>query len=236
MAKDPAVLLYTGDFLTGMTLLNYEQRGQYITLLCQQHQLGHLPFNHMISVCGSVDSVVINKFKKDEDGLYYNERMESESSKRVSYCKSRSNNKSGRKKNKSYDKSCDNHMSVHMENENENENKDINRNEDEDKKKKGKRFVIPTIKEIAGYCKERNNSINAETFHSWYESNGWKVGKNKMKNWKAAVITWENKNNNNSRTPFKSFGRQEVDIDRIKRNGEIALENMRRKEEFKNES
>lgn len=56
---------------------------------------------------------------------------------------------------------------------------------------KAKRFVKPTINEIQDYCIERNNNVNAEHFFDYYESNGWKVGKNSMKDWKAAVRTWE---------------------------------------------
>ena len=56
---------------------------------------------------------------------------------------------------------------------------------------KRKRFVKPTTSEIEQYCIERNNNVNAEHFFDYYESNGWKVGKNSMKDWKAAVRTWE---------------------------------------------
>ena len=65
-------------------------------------------------------------------------------------------------------------------------------------------FVKPTIIDIKEYCKERKNNVDCETFFDFYESNGWKVGKNSMKNWKASVRTWEksrnNKNNTNDRT------------------------------------
>lgn len=56
---------------------------------------------------------------------------------------------------------------------------------------KRKRFEKPTISDIEQYCIERNNNVNAEHFFDYYESNGWKVGKNSMKDWKAAVRTWE---------------------------------------------
>ena len=56
---------------------------------------------------------------------------------------------------------------------------------------KRKPFTKPTIDEIQDYCIERNNNVNAEQFYDYYESNGWKVGKNSMKDWKAAVRTWE---------------------------------------------
>ena len=56
---------------------------------------------------------------------------------------------------------------------------------------KRKTFTKPTIDEIQDYCIERNNNIDASQFYDYYESNGWKVGKNSMKDWKAAVRTWE---------------------------------------------
>lgn len=52
-------------------------------------------------------------------------------------------------------------------------------------------FKKPTLEEIKEYCRERKNTINAEHFFDYYESNGWQVGKNKMKDWKATVRTWE---------------------------------------------
>ena len=56
---------------------------------------------------------------------------------------------------------------------------------------KRKRFEKPSISDIKQYCMERNNNVNAEQFFDHYESNGWKVGKNSMKDWRAAVRTWE---------------------------------------------
>ena len=56
---------------------------------------------------------------------------------------------------------------------------------------KRKRFEKPSISDIKQYCMERNNNIDANQFFDYYESNGWKVGKNSMKDWKAAVRTWE---------------------------------------------
>ena len=57
-------------------------------------------------------------------------------------------------------------------------------------------FKKPTLDEVKNYCILRNNNIDAEAFIAYYESKGWTVGSGKMKNWKAAVITWEKKNFN----------------------------------------
>lgn len=52
-------------------------------------------------------------------------------------------------------------------------------------------FIPPSVEEVRAYCFERGNGIDAESFVSFYESKGWMVGKNKMKDWKAAIRTWE---------------------------------------------
>lgn len=92
MSKDPAVLFYTKDFLTGTSFFSDAERGQYIRLLCEQHQNGHIPENHMLSVCLSLGSPVVKKFIKDNDGFYFNERMEEEIQKRVHFIETRRDN------------------------------------------------------------------------------------------------------------------------------------------------
>lgn len=56
---------------------------------------------------------------------------------------------------------------------------------------KRRAFTPPTIADVRLYCAQRKNQVNAERWYAHYESNGWMVGKNKMKDWKAAVRTWE---------------------------------------------
>lgn len=70
---------------------------------------------------------------------------------------------------------------------------DIDKEKDIDKcnSTKSKAFVPPTLEEVITYCKERNNEVDAERFIDFYSSKGWYVGKNKMKDWKASVRTWE---------------------------------------------
>ena len=74
---------------------------------------------------------------------------------------------------------------------------------------KRKRFEKPTLSEIKQYCTERNNNVNAEHFFDYYESNGWKVGKNSMKDWKAAVRTWERSEYRNVKVSKKQ---QAIDV------------------------
>lgn len=53
------------------------------------------------------------------------------------------------------------------------------------------RPVLPTLEQVKAYCLERSNNVNAEKWFDHYQSNGWRVGKNPMKDWRAAVRTWE---------------------------------------------
>ena len=62
-----------------------------------------------------------------------------------------------------------------------------------------KRFTPPTVDEVTDYCMERGNCVDPQRFVDYYSSNGWMVGKNKMKDWKAAVRTWEQKDKQYSR-------------------------------------
>jgi len=75
----------------------------------------------------------------------------------------------------------------------------------EEKKEKRKRFTPPTVDEVRAYCEERHNNIDAERFINYYETNGWVQGKGKpIKDWKAAVRTWEQNNFNSAKETQKS--------------------------------
>lgn len=71
------------------------------------------------------------------------------------------------------------------------------------------KFLKPTLEEVKNYCIERNNKIEPQAFIDYYDSVGWKIGKNPMKNWKAAIRTWE------SRDKKKNKETQEITYERI---------------------
>lgn len=75
--------------------------------------------------------------------------------------------------------------------------------------KKQTRFTPPTVEEVRAYCRERGNSVNPETFVDFYMGKGWMVGKNKMKDWKAAVRTWEK--NRDGQTQARQINRDDYD-------------------------
>lgn len=62
---------------------------------------------------------------------------------------------------------------------------------DKPAKEPKKTFTKPTVEEIAAYCAERKNEVDAQAFFDFYESKGWKVGAVKMRDWQASVRTWE---------------------------------------------
>ena len=68
------------------------------------------------------------------------------------------------------------------------------------------RFEKPTVAEIAAYCSERKNGIDAQAFFDFYESKGWKVGAAKMKDWRASVRTWEQRHKTESGEHSKAGG------------------------------
>ena len=68
---------------------------------------------------------------------------------------------------------------------------DIDIEEDKEIDNKRKRFIPPTVEAVQEYCRERKNNVDAEQFIAFYEAKGWLIGKNKMKDWKACVRTWE---------------------------------------------
>lgn len=160
MGKDPAFMLYSQDFLVGVSDLTMEERGQYITMLCLQHQKGHLTKKNIQIAVGNVSEDVMNKFIQDENEMYYNEILEAVIHKREAYSQSRSENgkKGGRPRKEPlknqekticlpYAKAYENHS----ENENINVIKDII---DYLNKKLGTRYKYST-KDIQSHIKAR---------------------------------------------------------------------------------
>lgn len=131
--KSPAFLFYSSDFLTGTNFMTNEEVGIYIRLMCYQHQKGHLKGKDMKNICNSLekDSEVFSKFICDENGMYFNERLEIEIQKRNAYSSSRANNRRKKEENEPQKNNKDmknicNSYDEHMENENDNINDNIN--------------------------------------------------------------------------------------------------------------
>lgn len=185
MAKDPAFIFYTSDFVIGTQFMNNEQVGKYIRLMCAQHQHGHLSKEHMIHICLTYDKQVFDKFAQDSEGLFFNKRLENEILKRKNFCDSRRNNKIGKSKNicKSYVK--------HMENENENENTIAILNTIQERKKE---FAIKV-----SLFKNYENSMLMDFCDYWCEHNEdakkMRFEMEKVFDISRRLRTWEKNNN-----------------------------------------
>lgn len=234
-SKDPAFLFYPSDFILGTYTMSDEQVGKYIRLLCLQFSKGgKLTYDDILKVLdkdenelGRKDREILEKFKIDEEGLYYNQRLLDEIKDREerSLINKQNGSKGGNpnftkgksniyyQTNKQLDNQKDNQTVILSDNQIDkpidnqkinialkDENKDIIKDFDlkEEVKKKDKRFVIPNIEDIKEYCNSRNNGIDANMFYDFYTSKGWKVGKEPMKDWKASVRTWERSRKENN--------------------------------------
>ena len=180
MAKDPAFLFYTSDFLTGTLTMTDEQVGKYIRLLCLQHQKGELNEKDMLFICKSHDEDIFAKFK-NIDGKYFNERLREESIKRIKYSESRRNNKLKKNISSTYVK--------HMENENENE--DINKDDNNKGKPKKSKFIPPSVDEVVKFF-EDNGYTNGDKAWNYYNDGDWKdKNGDQVSNWKQKMrMVW----------------------------------------------
>jgi len=77
--------------------------------------------------------------------------------------------------------------------------KEIDTEREKKKKKKARRFKPPTLQEVEAYCQEKGLCVNPEIFVDYYEGNGWKVGKNPMKSWKATLRNWHRRDQETAR-------------------------------------
>ena len=130
MAKDPAVLLYTQDFLVGTLSMTDEQRGKYIYLLCLQHQKGKLTLVDLKSKLTDEDIEVAERFPLQVDGFYYNQRMYDEAIKRKNYTESRRSNRTKKTNDIDVKKISKSYVN-RMENEDVNVNVNDNKAKDE---------------------------------------------------------------------------------------------------------
>lgn len=89
-----------------------------------------------------------------------------------------------------------------------NKNNNKNKNKNNNDIGSSGRFAPPDLDEVLAYCQERGSSVDPERFFDYYTSNGWKVGKNPMKDWKAAVRSWERSGND---TPQRAKSSDSLD-------------------------
>jgi len=122
MAKDPAFLFYPGDWLGGTMGMTFEEKGAYLELLMLQFNRGHMT-SHMIGqTVGQLWDKLQDKFEQDTNGMWFNERLDVEKTRRKTFTESRKNNINGKNQYNNNEAHIIGHMTSHMENENRNIN------------------------------------------------------------------------------------------------------------------
>lgn len=94
--------------------------------------------------------------------------------------------------------------------------KSIDKRDKEKKEKessKSNRFAPPSVDDVRAYCLERGNNIDPDKFVDYYTGNGWMVGRNKMKDWKATVRSWERNDFNSGKKEQKKYGANGIELD-----------------------
>lgn len=196
--KDPAFLFYPNDYIGGTMGMTFEEKGAYIELLMMQFNRGHMT-SHMIGqTVGHIWDTIKVKFVQDENGLWYNKRLEDEKLARQKYSESRRNNLKGanqyskKKGGKTGRKSG--HMTSHMENEDENENVHAITN------------GVPLLEDVKKFFSENGyTEESAEKAFRYYEDGNWHDSKgNKVKNWKQKmrVVWFKDENKEKQKRPL----------------------------------
>lgn len=198
MAKDPAFLFYPGDYISGTMGMTFEEKGAYVDLLMLQFNRGHMTLHMIQHTVGHLWDQIKSKFKQDEDGLWYNVRLDFEKERRKNFTKSRRNNLSStnkaNKKESHMKQHMNSHMSEHMENENINENIIINETINENKTKI-KKALIPNFDEFLEYAKTKEPNVDSSDlklkYDSWLESD-WSINRSgkyqKIVYWKSTLL------------------------------------------------
>jgi uncharacterized protein YdaU (DUF1376 family) len=191
VGKAPAFQTYSADYYMDTNSWTVEEMGIYQRLLLTEWVNGGLPNDPTrlarIAGCGVKKfsagwGTIQVKFHPNGNGLLINERLESERKKQLKYRELQSIKGKQSAKSRS--------TTVEPKPQPEGNSSVFSLQSSKKNIYIGK-FKKPSLEEITAYCQERKNQVNPQQFLDHYESNGWLVGKNKMKDWKAAVRTWE---------------------------------------------
>lgn len=190
--------MFYENFLTALELLPEGEREKACYEFCKYGVTGELPDDKSIAMFCIGVSVSVRKFDgrggaREGAGA---PKGNQNANKKQSDNQNQSEveiNQNNQKQSKQSNDSKQSEPEKQSEMINININKNINLKEKDNINviQKEKRFSKPTIEEIQTYCKERNNTVDASKFFDFYESKGWKVGNSPMKDWRAAVRTWE---------------------------------------------
>ena len=221
MEKAPAFQLYAADFYMDTASWTIEEVGIYTRLLFFQWVNGCIPMDEIR--LSRIAGCSLKTFRKSWDGIHLkfsprdhenliNLRLEESRIKQDEYHNARklggkitAKKRWGEKKTDSSANSSASSSTVALPSSSSSSINKVSKSI----------FIIPKVDEVSSYCSERKNGINPQVWMDHYTSNGWKVGKNPMRDWKAAIRTWESRGGNGngngysggeSKTPGKTGG------------------------------
>jgi uncharacterized protein YdaU (DUF1376 family) len=203
MAKDPAFLFYPNDWIGGTMGMTFEEKGAYMELLMTQFNRGHMTTHMIGQVVGQIWEKIQDKFVKDENGLWYNVRLEEEKVKRQNYTKSRNNNALGKNQhNKNEEKNTEKeggHTGGHMTRHMEDENTLVNNNKNNINLQNSNLFKkpnIPSKDDVWEFFKSSGGTKEmAKSFYDKYEATGWMLNGSPVVNFRALagrfIANWQ---------------------------------------------
>lgn len=182
-----------------INMLSDNQAGKLLKAMYEYWTDGKQPDFNNDPALTMISSFIFSQFKRDE--IAYEEKCQINKANGA---------KGGRPKNQSKPKETE-RFSEKPKKADEEEDEEEDDDDDNDyitsREKKRTVFIPPSVEEVRQYCTERGNTVDPEAFVAHYASNGWMVGKNKMKQWKAAVVTWERRQQNDEKkSEVKLYG------------------------------
>ena len=214
MAALPYIQLYVADYLADTMHLTTEENGAYLLIIMNYWQTGKpLIPNRLASITrmhpdkwGAIEGTIKEFFTTNENGHWVHDRIEDDLHKVLSKSikASRAGRKSAEKralqateKHKNLnERSTDVPKTLQRKGNHTDTNTDTYTNTDT-VDQKIRRFKKPSFQELSDYCLSKKLDLDINHFIDYYESNGWMVGRNKMKDWKASVRNWAKRNYNN---------------------------------------
>lgn len=232
MAALPYMQLYVADYLADTMHLNTEEHGAYLLLIFNYWQTGK-PLPNIPSRLSTIARLsserwtdveqTLKEFFVIKDGLWIHPRIEADlqymemkqkqaSDAGKASAKARMSKKQAKINARSTDVKTDDATPVSTKTSTKPQRKSNHSDPDPDPYsdtdnigQKRSRFVPPSVSDVTEYCLSRSNSVSPEAFCDFYSAKGWMIGKNKMKDWKAAVRTWEKSENSSGNDYMKGM-------------------------------
>lgn len=189
------MVLYT-SYLERCRRLTDEQFGKLFRLVFQYQIDGELPQIDDVAVSMAFEMI---KYDLDVNNQKFEEVCEK---RRIAGAKGGQAKATKSKQMLPNATKCKQNIANLAESESDNESDNESESDNEKRESKAKRFTPPTVKEVEDYCRENNFDVDAQRFVDFYSSKGWMVGKNKMKDWRAAVRNWVRRQDENKVVPM----------------------------------